>query len=56
VTHDIHSAFVVGNRFAILDSGVTLINGTREELENSSDGEVRKYISSSLSTSRARTT
>jgi len=52
VTHDIHSAFLVGDRFAILDGGVTLITGTREEIENSRDEDVRKYISSSLSTSR----
>jgi phospholipid/cholesterol/gamma-HCH transport system ATP-binding protein len=49
VTHDIHSAFIVGDRFAILDGGVTLMTGTRQELEQSSDEDVRKYIASSLS-------
>jgi phospholipid/cholesterol/gamma-HCH transport system ATP-binding protein len=49
VTHDIHSAFIVGDRFAILDGGVTLMTGTRHELEQSSDEDVRKYIASSLS-------
>ena len=56
VTHDIHSAFVVGDRFAILDGGKTLMTGTRTEIENSTDDDVRKYISSSLSTSRTRLT
>jgi phospholipid/cholesterol/gamma-HCH transport system ATP-binding protein len=55
VTHDIHSAFIVGDRFAILDAGVTLITGTRQEVEQSKDEEVQKYISSSLSTSRIHT-
>lgn len=48
VTHDIHSAFVVGDRFAILDRGVTLMTGTRTELERSTNEDVRKYITSSL--------
>jgi phospholipid/cholesterol/gamma-HCH transport system ATP-binding protein len=52
VTHDIHSAFIVGGRFAILDGGVTLMTGTRQELEHSSDEDVRKYIASSLSSPR----
>jgi phospholipid/cholesterol/gamma-HCH transport system ATP-binding protein len=56
VTHDIHSAFVVGDRFAILNDGRTLMTGTRAEIENSVDEDVRKYISSSLSTSRTQLT
>jgi phospholipid/cholesterol/gamma-HCH transport system ATP-binding protein len=52
VTHDIHSAFVVGNRFAILEGGVALTTGTKEELEQSSNEDVRKYISTSLSSLR----
>jgi phospholipid/cholesterol/gamma-HCH transport system ATP-binding protein len=48
VTHNIHSAFIVGDRFAILDGGVTLIEGTRQNLEQSLDEQVRKYVSSSL--------
>jgi phospholipid/cholesterol/gamma-HCH transport system ATP-binding protein len=51
VTHDIHSAFVVGDRFTILDGGVTLMSGTREEIEKSKDEDVQRYITSSLSTS-----
>ncbi|MGA9407631.1 MAG: ATP-binding cassette domain-containing protein [Bacteroidota bacterium] len=50
VTHDIHSAFVVGDRFAILENGAALMTGTRDELQNSQSEEVRKYINSSLPT------
>ena len=48
VTHDIHSAFVVGDRFVVLDQGTTLMSGTREEIQKSENEEVRKYINSSL--------
>jgi phospholipid/cholesterol/gamma-HCH transport system ATP-binding protein len=51
VTHDIHSAFVVGDRFTILDGGVTLMSGTRAEIEASKNEDVQRYITSSLSTS-----
>jgi phospholipid/cholesterol/gamma-HCH transport system ATP-binding protein len=54
VTHDIHSAFLVGTRFAIMDSGVTLMTGTRQEIEASRNEDVRKYINSSLSPSRSK--
>jgi len=50
VTHDLHSAFVVGDRFAILGGGVTLFAGTRHEIEQSPDERVQKYLASSLST------
>ena len=50
VTHDIHSAFVVGDRFAVLENGTTLMTGTREEIQQSNNELVRKYINSSLST------
>ncbi len=49
VTHDIRSAFFVGDRFAVLDRGTMVLTGTRDELERSTDEDVRKYISSSLS-------
>lgn len=54
VTHDIHSAFVVGDRFAILEGGVTLMTGTRAEIDKTRNEDVRKYINSSLSTSRSQ--
>ena len=50
VTHDLHSAFVVGDRFAIMDGGVTLLVGTRQDIEQSIDERVRKYLASSIST------
>jgi len=50
VTHDLHSAFVVGDRFTILEGGVAMFAGTRQEIEQSQDERVRKYVSSSLST------
>ncbi|MCX6137649.1 MAG: ATP-binding cassette domain-containing protein [Ignavibacteriales bacterium] len=53
VTHDIHSAFVVGDRFAVLEKGETLMTGTREEIQNSDNEEVRKYINSSISPSES---
>jgi phospholipid/cholesterol/gamma-HCH transport system ATP-binding protein len=49
VTHDIHSAFLVGDRFAILDGGVTIATGRRKDIEESTDENVRKYIKTSLS-------
>lgn len=52
VTHDIHSAFIVGDRFAILEGGVTLTTGTREEIESSEIEGVQKYIKTSLSNTR----
>jgi phospholipid/cholesterol/gamma-HCH transport system ATP-binding protein len=49
VTHDIHSAFIVGDRFAVLDGGVTLAAGTRKEIENSEIEGVQRIIKTSLS-------
>jgi phospholipid/cholesterol/gamma-HCH transport system ATP-binding protein len=55
VTHDLHSAFLVGDRFAIMDEGVTLATGTQEEIQRSTDENVRKYIESSLRTEKEGT-
>jgi len=52
VTHDIHSAVLVGDRFAILQGGMILMTGTLEELKNSKDEEVNKYVKELLSASR----
>ncbi len=49
VTHDIRSAFIVGDRFMILERGRILMTGTRDDLENSTDAEIKKYVNSSLS-------
>ena len=48
VTHDIRSAFVVGDRFAILNEGRIIMTGTADEIRSSQNEEVRKYIDSSL--------
>lgn len=50
VTHDVHSAFVVGDRFAIFENGRFITVGTKDEIKNSSDPEVRKYIESEIQT------
>lgn len=52
VTHDIHSAVLVGDRFSILHNGLILITGTLEDLKNSKDEEVNKYVTELLSASR----
>jgi phospholipid/cholesterol/gamma-HCH transport system ATP-binding protein len=51
VTHDIHSAFVVGERFVIIENGTVLVSGTKEEIQQSGNEEVKKYVNSTLSTS-----
>ncbi|MEW5797492.1 MAG: ATP-binding cassette domain-containing protein [Bacteroidota bacterium] len=48
VTHDIHSAFVVGDRFAIFENGQFIMTGTKDDIRNSSNPEVRKYIESDI--------
>jgi phospholipid/cholesterol/gamma-HCH transport system ATP-binding protein len=50
VTHDIHSAFVVGDRFAIFENGQFIMTGTKEDIRNSPNPEVRKYIESDIAT------
>ncbi len=50
VTHDIHSAFVVGDRFAIFENGRFIMTGTKDDIRSSPDPEVRKYIESEIET------
>lgn len=50
VTHDIHSAFVVGDRFAIFENGQFIMTGTKDDIRNSPNPEVRKYIESDIKT------
>lgn len=50
VTHDIHSAFVVGDRFAIFENGQFIMTGSKDDIRNSPDPEVRKYIESDIKT------
>jgi phospholipid/cholesterol/gamma-HCH transport system ATP-binding protein len=44
VTHDLHSAFAVGDRFAFLHDGLIRFVGTREELQGSSDSRVVEFL------------
>ena len=46
VTHDIHSAFLIGDRFTIFSNGTVRMTGTKDEILNSNDDEVKKYIES----------
>jgi phospholipid/cholesterol/gamma-HCH transport system ATP-binding protein len=50
VTHDIHSAWVVGDRFAIFENGQFIMTGTKDDIRNSPNPEVRKYIESEIAT------
>lgn len=50
VTHDVHSAFVVGDRFAIFENGQFIMTGTKDDIRNSPNPEVRKYIESEIET------
>ena len=50
VTHDIHSAFVVGDRFAIFENGQFIMTGTKDDIRSSPNPEVRKYIESDIQT------
>ena len=44
VTHDIQSARIVSSRWAYLSAGKVLADGTPEELEQSSESEVREFL------------
>ncbi len=45
VTHDIYSAFRIGKRFAMLYNGVIRFDGSREELEASTDPIIQDFLS-----------
>jgi phospholipid/cholesterol/gamma-HCH transport system ATP-binding protein len=44
VTHDVHGARRVGDRFAVLDRGQLAALGTPKELENHENQTVRKLV------------
>jgi phospholipid/cholesterol/gamma-HCH transport system ATP-binding protein len=44
VTHDLHSAFAVGDRFAFLHEGTIRFVGLREELERSGDPMLTEFL------------
>jgi phospholipid/cholesterol/gamma-HCH transport system ATP-binding protein len=45
VTHDIHGARKIGDKFAVLDEGRLLAFGTREELDGIQDSRLQQFIS-----------
>jgi ABC-type methionine transport system ATPase subunit len=45
VTHDIHGARTIGDKFAVLDAGRLLAYGTLEELKGRQDSRLQQYIS-----------
>jgi phospholipid/cholesterol/gamma-HCH transport system ATP-binding protein len=45
VTHDIHGARKIGDKFAVLDAGRLLAFGTPEELDARQDNRLQQYIS-----------
>jgi phospholipid/cholesterol/gamma-HCH transport system ATP-binding protein len=44
VTHDLHSAFTVGDRFAFLHDGAIRFVGLRDELERTTDSMVAEFL------------
>ena len=44
VTHDIHSAFTVGDRIAFLDEGKIAFDGTVAEAKTTSQPLLRKFL------------
>ena len=47
VTHDLHSAFSVGDRMAMLHEGRVVFTGSAEETRTTSDARVRQFIEGS---------
>ena len=44
VTHDLHSAFKIGDRFVMLDRGKIIAEGPPEEFKTNPDPRVRQFI------------
>jgi phospholipid/cholesterol/gamma-HCH transport system ATP-binding protein len=45
VTHDLHSAFTVGNTIGLLEEGKIIAEGTPQQLMQSAEPSVRRFIS-----------
>ena len=45
VTHDIHGARLIGDKFAVLEDGKLLAFGTPKELDERADEHLNKFIS-----------
>jgi phospholipid/cholesterol/gamma-HCH transport system ATP-binding protein len=48
VTHDLKSAFMVGDRFALLDQGRIRFSGTQEQVRSTSDELMREFVETAL--------
>jgi len=48
VTHDLKSAFMVGDRFALLDQGRIRFRGSAEEVRSTNDELMREFVAASL--------
>jgi phospholipid/cholesterol/gamma-HCH transport system ATP-binding protein len=48
VTHDLRSAFMVGDRFALLDRGIIRFTGTAEEVRSTRDELMREFVETAL--------
>ena len=48
VTHDLKSAFMVGDRFALLDQGRIRFSGTADEVRSTSDALMREFVATAL--------
>ncbi len=48
VTHDLKSAFMVGDRFALLDQGRIRFSGTAEEVRTTMDELMREFVAAAL--------
>jgi phospholipid/cholesterol/gamma-HCH transport system ATP-binding protein len=47
VTHDMNSAFTVGERFALLNNGRIVFEGTTDQARDTSTGPIRQFIEGS---------
>jgi phospholipid/cholesterol/gamma-HCH transport system ATP-binding protein len=48
VTHDLKSAFMVGDHFALLDQGVIRFSGTADEVRSTKDELMREFVATAL--------
>jgi phospholipid/cholesterol/gamma-HCH transport system ATP-binding protein len=44
VTHELASAFLIGDRMILLDRGVIVANGTKDEIQVSQQPRVRQFL------------
>lgn len=51
VTHDMHSAFKIGDRIAMLDEGHIAFDGSLEEARTSANPQIRQFIAGQVPTS-----